>query len=208
MAIFKSTVFDEIRKKLANTVLYKRDKDGIMRSKPGKIKNPKTPEQLTQRARMGFMVDLSRRFAPVIKEGFRERPSGMTVYNAFVSCNIHSVEVDENYQASVDFSELLCSRGIINKPAVTANFAEDKITVTQNKQDTDGTGMSDDVVYAGFYESAARSVRLVKIGLREATTSVEFELPEKWVKEKVHIYAFAVSKSKKHTSSTLYIQLV
>ena len=47
MAIYRSAIFNELRKKLANTVMYKLESQGIMRSAPGKIKNPRTPEQLT-----------------------------------------------------------------------------------------------------------------------------------------------------------------
>ena len=74
MAIYRSAIFNELRKKLANTVMYKLESQGIMRSAPGKIKNPRTPEQLTQRAKISLLGDLGRRFAPIIKEGFRERP--------------------------------------------------------------------------------------------------------------------------------------
>lgn len=207
MAIFTSVIFSEIRKKLANTVMYKRAAQSVMRGKPGHIKNPRTPEQLTQRAKMALLVDLSRRFAPVIAEGFRDHPANQSIYNAFVSANIAGVTVDDEYQASVKYTSLLCSRGIIDQPEVSATSNENVITVTQTAQESTGTGTDDDVVYAGFYESVQKSARLVKIGNRKATLPAEFTLPKKWTKENVHIYAFAVSKSKKRTSPTLYVEL-
>ena len=69
MAIYRSAIFNDLRKKLANTVMYKLESQGIIRSAPGKIRNPRTPEQLNQRAKMSLLVDLSRRFAPIIQEG-------------------------------------------------------------------------------------------------------------------------------------------
>ena len=69
-----------------------------MRSAPGKIKNPRTPEQLTQRAKISLLGDLGRRFAPIIKEGFRERPKMNSVFNAFVSANVPFVTVDDEYR--------------------------------------------------------------------------------------------------------------
>lgn len=207
MAIFTSVIFSELRNKLANTVMYKRDQDGIMRGKPRTIKNPRTPDQLTQRAKMALLVDLSRRFGPILRESFRERPKGMTVFNAFVKNNMPMVQVDENYVATLELKDVVCSSGIIDAPEVTATSDESSITLTQTKQDATGTGALDDVIYAGFYESNIKSARLVKIGKRSETATVKFDLPNKWAKENINIYAFAVSKSKRHTSSTLYVAL-
>ena len=96
MAIYRSAIFNELRKKLANTVMYKLESQGIMRSAPGKIKNPRTPEQLTQRAKISLLGDLGRRFAPIIKEGFRERPKMNSVFNAFVSQTFRSLLLTMN----------------------------------------------------------------------------------------------------------------
>ena len=141
MAIYRSAIFNELRKKLANTVMYKLESQGIMRSAPGKIKNPRTPEQLTQRAKISLLGDLGRRFAPIIKEGFRERPKMNSVFNAFVSANVPFVTVDDEYQASVDFTEILCSNGGLDLPDVTAAFTDNTITVAQTAQDNTGTGV-------------------------------------------------------------------
>ena len=207
MAIYRSAIFNDLRKKLANTVMYKLESQGIIRSTPGKIKNPRTPEQLNQRAKMSLLVDLSRRFAPIIQEGFRERPKHSSVYNAFVSKNMSLVTVDDQYQASIDPTAILCSDGALDEPDVSATIADEVITVAQAAQDSTGIGTDDDVIYAGFYESVRNSARLIKICNRSESLSAEFPLPKKWAKENVHIYAFAVSKSKKHTSSTLYVEL-
>ena len=207
MAIFTSVVFNNLRNKLANTVLYTKRSRGIMRGKPDKISNPRTPDQLRQRAKMKLLVDLSRRFAPILKEGFRERTTDTSIYNAFISKNVPVVTVDDSYAATVDLDELICSDGAINLPDVTVSFADNQFTLTQEAQEPDGTGMEDDMVYAGLYESVMKSARLVKIGVRKENTSVQFALPKKWDSANVHIYAFAVSKSKRHTSPTLHVEL-
>lgn len=207
MAIYRSAIFNELRKKLANTVMYKLGIPGDYAFSSREDQEPRTPEQLTQRAKISLLGDLGRRFAPIIKEGFRERPKMNSVFNAFVSANVPFVTVDDEYQASVDFTEILCSNGGLDLPDVTAAFTDNTITVAQTAQDNTGTGVKDDVIYAGFYESAVKSARLIKICNRGESLSDEFPLPKKWAKENVHIYAFAVSKSKKHTSSTLYVEL-
>ena len=94
MAIYRSAIFNELRKKLANTVMYILESQGIMRSAPGKIKNPRTPEQLTQRAKISLLGDLGRRFAPIIKEGFRERPkmNSVSVFEVLSVSLSHSLK--------------------------------------------------------------------------------------------------------------------
>ena len=65
-----------------NTVMFRRYSKGIMRSNPGTIRNPRTPEQLVQRAKMSLLVDLARRMAPVINVGFKPLATKQTVHNA------------------------------------------------------------------------------------------------------------------------------
>ena len=74
--------------------MYKLESQGIMRSAPGKIKNPRTPEQLTQRAKISLLGDLGRRFAPIIKEGFRERPkmNSVSVFEVLSVSLSHSLK--------------------------------------------------------------------------------------------------------------------
>lgn len=181
MAIFRSPIFNVLKNKLANTVMYQRASQGIMRSNPGTIRNPRTPEQLTQRAKMKLLVDLSRRFGPVISIGFASRAGRQSVYNVFVSANMSQVTVDENFEADIDFSKILCSAGRIDMPDITASLPEDgnKIVLALEAQEATGTAAADDCVYAGFYETVQKSSRLLKIGERRTAASAEFVLPKK-----------------------------
>lgn len=209
MAIFESFLLGNLSQKVANLVMYKARGKGIVRGKPLKIKNPRTAEQLTQRAKMKLLVDLSRRFGPVITIGFASHAGKQSVYNAFVSANMPQVTVDENFEADIDFSKILCSVGGIDIPDVTASLPEDgnKILLAFEAQEATGTAAADDCVYAGFYETVQKSARLLKIGERRTSANTEFVLPKKWIAANVRIYAFAVSKSKRNASATLYVEL-
>lgn len=210
MAIFESFLLGNLTQKVTNLVMYKSNGRGIVRGKPLKVKNPRTPQQLTQRAKMKLLVELSRRFAPVITVGFASRAGKQSVYNAFVSANMPQVTVDENFVADIDFSKILCSAGGLEDPDITASPAEDgsKIILALEAQEATGTAATDDSVYAGFYETVQKSSRLLKIGERRTSTSAEFVLPKKWVAANVKVYAFAVSKSKHNASDTLYLELL
>lgn len=209
MAIFRSTIFDNVRKKLANTVMFRRYSQGIMRSNPGTIRNPKTPEQLVQRAKISLLVDLSRRMAPVIKVGFKPLAAKQSVYNAFVQTNAPFVEVDEDFNATLAPERMLCSSGVLKRPKVTATWddSDNKLVLQHVTEKVSGLCALDDKIYAALYESELRESLLVELGSRKSETVEETELPEEWNKENLCIYAFAVSLSKRNASPSACVEL-
>lgn len=209
MAIFRSTIFDNVRQKLANTVMFRRYSQGIMRSNPGKIRNPRTPEQLVQRAKMSLLVDLSRRMAPVIQAGFLPLATKQTVYNAFVQANVPLVAVDEDFNATLAPEQMLCSDGVLTVPDVSATSDTDtgKLVLAHAAEQIVGLCAKDDKVYAGLFEKERRESILIELGERAKDESRQVELPKRWSKENLCIYAFAVSKSKRNASATLYVEL-
>lgn len=206
MAIYHSVLFDSLRNTLSNTVLYKKGPDGIIRTRPAKVKNPRTADQQTQRARMGAVIELSRRFAPIIQMGFCNRPTRLTVYNMFTKMNVKNVKVNDRFLATPELEKLVVSDGMLNTPKLTAEKSGDAISFKCTAQAADGLSAGDDIIYAGIYDEESRSSRLHKIGTRAEGASSSFSMPEGWNPEKVHIYAFAVSHSKKRTSPTLYVK--
>ncbi|MEG2341057.1 MAG: DUF6266 family protein [Odoribacter sp.] len=207
MAIFESFLLGNLNQKLANLVMFRSRGKGVVRGKPLNVKNPRTPSQLTQRAKMKLLIDLSRHFSPIIRSSFVEHPHAETVYNTFVRVNMPNVVVDSAFQATLEFSDILCANGILEKPDVTATSDEVGLVFKQEAQTADGTMAMDDVVYVGLYETVQKSARLVQIGERGSAHSIEYLMPKHWIKTNIQIYAFAVSKSKRHSSSTLYVTL-
>ena len=126
MAIFRSTIFDNVRRKLANTVMFRRYSKGIMRSNPGTIRNPRTPEQLVQRAKMSLLVDLARRMAPVINVGFKA-PYHWTSpgHSYYCGCGNRSSDMASNHPPA--FS-LFCST--LSLPQRYWFFGPRSITIT------------------------------------------------------------------------------
>lgn len=209
MAIFRSTIFDNVRQKLANTVMFRRYSKGIMRSNPGTIRNPKTPEQLVQRAKMSLLVDLSRRMAPIIKVGFKPLATKQSVYNAFVQANVPLVVVDGDFNATLAPEQMLCSKGVLTAPEVSATSDADsgKLVLAHAAEQIVGLCAKDDRVYAGLFEKERREAILIELGEREKEENRQVELPKRWSKENLCIYAFAVSLSKRNASPSVCIEL-
>ena len=209
MAIFRSTIFDNVRQKLANTVMYRLYSKWLLRSNPGTIRNPKTPEQLVQRAKMSLLVDLARRMAPVIKVGFKPLATQKTVYNAFVQTNVPFVEVDEDFNATLTPEQMVCSSGVLTEPEVSANWDADssQVVLTHTKEEVTGLSAKDDKVYAGLFEKERRESMLIELSDRKNDGTKQVTLPKRWNKENLCIYAFAVSKSKRNASPSVRIEL-
>lgn len=204
MAIYHSALFDSLRNRLSNTVFYKKGPDGIIRTRPAKVKNPRTPEQQVQRARMGAVIELSRRFAPIIATGFCNRPTRLTAYNMFTKLNVNQVDVDEHFLATPQLDKIVVSDGILAEPTVNIDKTGENIKFTNVPRSADGLCAGDDVIYAGIYNTAEKSSRLHRISTRAEDTFSSFSIPENWNTEDIHIYLFAVSRSKKRTSPTVY----
>lgn len=209
MAIFRSTIFNEVRKKLANTVMYRLYSKGIMRSYTENIRNPQTPEQMLQRAKIRLLGDLSRRLTPIIKVGMRPLAKKQTVHNAFVQANIRQVTVDEDFNATLAAEAMLCSDGVLTQPEVgaTLDTANGEVKLTHGAEEVMGLCSKDDRVYAGLFESERREALLVELGERGETANVTKILPARWNPEKVCVYVFAVSKSKRNASPSYAVEL-
>ncbi len=204
MAIYHSALFDSLRNKLSNTVFYKKGPDGIIRTRPAKVRNPRTPQQQTQRARMGAVIDLSREFAPIITTGFCNRPARLTAYNMFTKLNVTNVTVDDLFKATPNLEKMVVSDGILTAPDIRAEASGTSVMFTNTPQAADGLSAADDDLYAGIYNDQAHASRLVHIGTRSSASPLTYQLPESWKGGKLHVYYFAVSRSGRRTSPTVY----
>lgn len=209
MAIFNSFTFGSISKKLGNVVAFRSRGSDVLRSNPLHIKNPRTDKQLTQRAKVALLVDLSCRFAPAATLGFPGRQRNQTAYNAFVSANVEHVTVDENFKATMSFPDLVCSSGALSVPLVTAVLSEEQtdVKVSVVAEDNSGVSSMKDEVYVVFYETGRGDCKVLSAGTRGKGGEVSFKLPSLWVSSKLQVYAFVLSERGNRASRTLYVTL-
>ena len=206
MAIFYSAIFASMRNKLANTVLYKRAQDGIIRTKPDKVKNPRTEGQRQQRTKMAFICDLARRMAPVITMGLCGKPARMTVYNEFVRRNIDAVQLDDLMQPSIELDKLICSEGILERPNLTATGLDKDIEVQKKKMPETALAADNDRVYVGAYEEDCQEAQVFDCGDRNNEEAVNITLPAHWQREKTHLYLFVTNHSHRRSSKTFLLE--
>lgn len=162
MALFKSFVLGEVRKSVANITMYSGANGySIARGKRSTMRNPKTPGQLAQRAKMKALQKVSLYFAPAAEFGFPGRKAGSTFYNAFVKANMQAVTVDEEYNPTIDYEKIVCAEGSLQDGtlAVALNEDQDMITITQEAQSRwSVVANPTDVLYVVVYEKTGNQM--------------------------------------------------
>ena len=160
MALFKSFVLGDVRKSVANITMYAGANGySIARGKRNTIRNPRTPGQLTQRAKRKALQRTSLYFAPVAELGFPGRKAGSTFYNAFVKANMKAVMVDEEYNPTIDYEKIVCAEGNLQDGMLTVSLNEDVITITQEAQSRWSVlANPTDVLYVVVYEKTSNQI--------------------------------------------------
>ncbi|MDE5638453.1 MAG: hypothetical protein K2I47_01425 [Odoribacter sp.] len=205
MAIFESTLFHRLRNSLGNVVTYTYCGKGVLRGKPLYVRNPRTPAQQEVRLRFKSSGRLSAYFRKAALLGF---PASYAVqsHNAFVGANLSIFDVDDKGQVRPDFRRLVCSRGKLEKPAVTLHISGDEIRAEVSEQPLSAYSSRTDSIYAVLWDCQYPGCSIVKIGKRQGGyTTAPFSCPDEFDLSHLFIYAFAVSANGKQASDTLLL---
>ena len=206
MALFKSFVLGEVRKSVANITMYSGANGySIARGQRSTMRNPRTPGQLTQRAKMKALQVASLYFAPAAELGFPGRKAGSTFYNAFVKANMKAVTVDEEYRPTIDYEKIVCAEGSLQDGTLTVSLNEDQdmITITQEAQSRwSVVANPTDVLYVVVYEKTGNQMIVEPCRNRQENGVTTIGLDDGWVKENLEVYAFMLSKDKRKASNS------
>lgn len=207
MAEFNSYLLGKASKSVGNVTLFYMKKKNIARAKIFKRKDTVTPEILTQRAKLGILSQEGRRMLPVVRKGFVGVGKG-SPSNAFVQLNMDAVEVDGDYNATINYPQLRVASGIQITPKVAATYSDvdSQYSFTvESQEEEEGFALTDDKVYAVLYESVLKRTRLVDLGTRGAPIELSYPLPEDWDAANVHLYAFATTANGRVASDSIYL---
>lgn len=211
MALFKSFLLGDVRKSVANVTMYAGANGySIARGKKSTIRNPRTPAQLTQRAKMKALQEMSLYFAPAAELGFPGRKGGTTFYNAFVKANMGAVTVDEEYNVTIDYEKLVCAAGALQDGSATITVDEEnhKVMVAQEAQTRwSVVANPTDVLHVIVYEKTEKKIIAEPCRSRKESGSTSISLDEGWKKEDLEIYAFMLSKDKRKASNSKQLKM-
>ncbi len=95
MAIVENPIIGRARKSFGSAVFSRQFGHNTMRTKPLKVRDPKTPAQMRYRRKFTTLVHLIQRVLPIINAAYGKRLEIMSPFNKIVSLNINSSFVGE-----------------------------------------------------------------------------------------------------------------
>jgi hypothetical protein len=95
MAIVQNPLIGRSKKKMGNSVFSTQFGKNVLRSKPLKVRNPRTPKQMEQRKNFKAMVYLFRKLVPIINAAYGHSVKGMSPFNKMLSLNMKNAWSDQ-----------------------------------------------------------------------------------------------------------------
>ena len=185
---------------------YMRYSENIARRKNVGGKRSDSPDAVEQRVKFGMLNKLSSVMLTVIALGFVQRKRGLSAGNAFLQLNkdIFTVEGDI---ITVDYEHLLCANGPLVGPEVEVTYSEGSSTFIfeQTKMEEEVNCSADDKIYAVLLEFDQGFCRLIELRQRGENGVTSIPLPQRWKKEHMIVYAFAMSADQKKASKSMYL---
>ena len=166
----------------------------VMRAYKHQITNRNSEAQQLVRTRFAAIGALASSYLHAIRLGLKSyaRSKQMTESDVFVKLNWDFVHAIVPGTATIDYADLTIAKG--NLPEVqfgTASFAT-PLTVTVAMSDTASAPGSDadDLAYLFVYSPEA-GAGVLSSEKKRTEASIDVEVPDYWVGQRVHVYGFA-----------------
>ena len=194
MAIFESTIFENLSGTVGNVTSYKLKDKQVARAKNFSRKDAKTLQQLKQRTRMKTISLFKHHLTPILPSGFCTS-SRKEASNRFLALNMGKVEVDDELNVTIDPLQLAISDGPLALPVIEAEIdhAGHRIIFRWKKQP----------LMPYMYKTQMGRSRKVILGTRAEAGETTWELPKDWDSHHLVIYGFATTADGQKSSPTL-----
>jgi len=204
MAIVQNPITGRTKKKFGTAVFSKQFGKNTMRTKAIEVHNPKTLAQRQQRTKFTLMVALSRMVMSFIRVGFKQAAIGMSQFNVFVSNNITNVITGIYPAYSIDFTQLIVSKGTLTGAdnGTAAAAAGRKVDIGWDDNTGNGDALATDNAMGLLINYTKKAIMQDSTTTTRADTALEFTVPASWVGDEVHAYlAFKTPASDKVADS-------
>ncbi len=235
MAKQRFGINDAYRGTVGTVIGYEWRGKWCLRSRPLRVRNPRTAKQQNNRLLFKQMVDLASHMKMALRKGLRGVSLGMhiTECNLFVKRNKECFSLDAEGQLVVDWERLIVSEGEVPAPVFQAPSVETRPAASPDRPlhslphaetrqaaslqtwsvivpfapCAEGERASgDDEVYVYAYCPEMEQGVLSAPAYRRMG-SVQLALPERWQGKEVHLYGFAVDYEG-NASATVYIGML
>ena len=176
--------------KLADTVMAVRNGEQIARKYQPVVKNPSTPAQVENRAKLKLMSQLSAVLAPAI--GI-ESVGSVSSRNLFVKKNF-ALATFQNNDAEITLGDVQLTNSVVGMPRIGAQRSGDGISVSLDTTVSLAYGNldADEVLYVLCTKGTDSKLRLVEMKKVTKTESAVFLTSFPNVATECVIYAYAI----------------
>lgn len=116
MAKTENPIIGATSGKIGNVIFSTWKGLNVIRSKPIKVKNPRTEKQILNRDKFAQLVNLYSIIKEIPKKGYLPLAIEKSSYNVFISQNIKSIfDINENNKPVIIYERLKISQGIIGE---------------------------------------------------------------------------------------------
>ncbi|HBX53563.1 MAG: hypothetical protein A2309_03325 [Bacteroidetes bacterium RIFOXYB2_FULL_35_7] len=190
MAIVQNPVTGRTRKKFGSAVFSKQFGKNTMRTKPVEVRNPKTVPQKQQRTKFSLMVALARLIMGFIRVSFKQAATSMSAFNVFVKSNISTAITGAYPNYTVNFPNLIISKGTLtgadSGSAVAA--AGKKVTISWLDNSGNGDAQTTDKAMMLIINNTKKAIVQDMINKTRVDLTSQFIVPASWVGDQVHAY--------------------
>lgn len=208
MAKSKSSHWGDLSGKLGPIVTFVRN--GKQYARLHTIpRDPRTPAQLAQRAKLSLVNKGLAPLNQVIKKNFKE---GNIAYRSLVGQTIREFVVGDYPDLTIDYSKVPISEGRVLLPEnLTAIRQPDstQVTFTWEAQQPPPSKWSNenDVVKMLFLNPSTLTVFKPSRIVKRSHGTVTVELPGEWDLPRIHCWVYLTSLDLQHHSDSLYVNL-
>ena len=173
------------------------------------VKNPRTRDQLVQRAKFSLVLPVMQSMNNFLRVGYKNQANKQTEFNAAFSYNIQNA-VSGNYpDFNISFADLMVSRGNLPKAAnPTATPSEGAITFAWEDNSDEQGASETDVVMVLCYDKDTNETfcMTTNTGRRhEDPPNLLINIPARNAGHKMECYMAFISDDGKRTSDSVFV---
>ena len=208
MSIAENPLVGRMKKSMANFTTYTLNGKNIIRSKPFKVRDARTPKQLANRERMARLDEMYDTFKSIIQMGFPERKVELNSQNMFISVNFSYAFETIEKEPVLRYPLLLLSQGSLPKVKVIDSvILNEGIAIRYDKKsvypDVDAT---DEIVACARLITGELLIARQFIGYNDIGT-ILLKHPDLQAEDVMCCYVFVRSGDRKKSSSSVYVEL-
>jgi hypothetical protein len=170
MAIIENPKIGRASGKLGNVVFTTQWEKNVLRTRPIKVKNPKTPAQLAERRRFKKLILLVRQVLNHINAAYAGSVQGMSTHNRVMSINLKNCFIKNTSSIDPSLFVLCDNDGSFVDNVVLTSAVTNTITGTFDSNAQNADEGADTVKAYGFYADGNKIWQFYQSATRSAGT--------------------------------------